>query len=370
MVDEREKMLAKNLVNYSCKVMPGQKVLIEHSHISKGLLQALINEVFLAGGLPFYREVKKDVRRLIVEQGSPELFKQMAKYDCLQMDDMDAVILALGANNAFEFAGISAPQMASYNTNYYKPVHLERRINKNWVTLRYPTPAFAQFAGLSTEGFEDFYFKVCNLDYGKMKLAIAPLKELMEKTDKVKIVAKNTNLEFSIKGIPAVPCCGEHNVPDGEIYTAPIKDSVFGEIEFNIPALIGGVLHNNIWLRFESGKIVDAKSSNTKELQDLIATDAGSRYLGEFAFGVNPHITAPINDILFDEKMCYSLHLAIGNSYDNAFNGNLSSIHADLIQLHAKEFGGGEVYFDNVLVRKNGQFMLPELVALNPENLV
>lgn len=370
MVDEREKLLAKNLVNYSCKVMPGQKVLIEYSDISKGFLHALINEVFLAGGLPFYRDVGKDTQKLIVRQGSAELFKQMAKYHSLQMEDMDAVILALGANNAFEFAGIDALQMASFNTNYYKPVHLQCRITKKWVTLRYPTPAFAQFAGVSTQDFEDFYFKVCNLDYGKMKLAIEPLKNLMEKTDKVKIVAKNTNLEFSIKGIPSVPCCGEHNVPDGEIYTAPVKDSVFGEIEFNIPALIGGVLHNNIWLKFEKGKIVEAKSSNTKALQELIATDEGSQYLGEFAFGVNPHITAPINDILFDEKMCYSLHFAIGNSYDNAFNGNLSSIHADLIQLHTEEFGGGKVYFDDVLIRKNGQFMLSELVALNPENLV
>ncbi len=370
MVDEREKVLAHNLVHYSCAVQKNEKVLIEYTSTSNSFLRCLAKEVLSVGAYPFFKNLNKEVQKTVLEEGSEQLFAFMAKYDAFMMQDMDAVMLIRGDDNIFEYAQVPTKNLVDYNNHYNKPVHMERRLQKKWVNLRFPTPSFAQSAHLSTTAFEDHYFKVCNLDYEKMCQAMEPLKQLMEKTDRVKIVAPGTNLEFSILGIPAVKCCGDKNIPDGEIYTAPLKNSMNGTITFNIPAMYNGVLHNNICLHFNNGKITKATSTNTKDLEAILATDDGSCYIGEFSFGVNPHITYAINDILFDEKMCYSIHMAIGNAYDDAFNGNQSGVHWDIIQSHAKEFGGGEIYFDGQLIRKDGVFIEPNLVALNPEFLV
>lgn len=370
MVDIREQQLAKNIITYSCNVLPKEKVLIEYSDCPNSFLECLVNEVLAVGAYPFLNNLNKPVLKNVLEKGNEELFKLMGKYDAYKMQEMDAVVLVRGDNNIFEYSAVPMKNIVSYNNTYNKMVHMEHRLNKKWVTLRYPTSAFAQSAGLSTTKFEDHFFNVCNLNYSKMCDAMEPLKELMEKTDKVKIIAKNTNLEFSIKGIPSVKCCGDKNIPDGEIYTAPVKESINGHIEFNIPCMYNGILHNHVYLEFKDGKIVKATSNNTLALNDIINSDDGSKYIGEFSFGVNPFITTPINDILFDEKMCYSIHMAIGNSYDDAFNGNLSSVHWDIIQSHLPAFGGGEVYFDGTLIRQNGKFILPNLVALNAENLV
>lgn len=370
MVDEREKQLAKTLVNYSCQVKRGEKVLIEYSDCSNSFLQCLVDEVIYVGAYPFLVNLNRQVLKNVLEKGNEELFTLMGKYDAYRMQEMDAVILIRGDSNIFEFSQVPQDNIMQYNNFYVKPVHMVHRLKKKWVNLRFPTPSFAQSAQLSTTAFEDHFFKVCNLDYSKMCTAMDALKELMERTDKVKIVAKNTCLEFSIKNISAVKCCGEKNIPDGEIYTAPVKNSINGTIEFNVPAMYNGIMHNKIMLEFENGKITNAKSNNTKALLDIINTDEGSSYIGEFSFGVNPFITRAINDILFDEKMCYSIHMAIGNSYDDAYNGNNSSVHWDIIQSHTKENGGGEIYFDSVLIRKDGVFIVPNLLALNPENLV
>lgn len=370
MVDEREKILAKKIVNYSCNIKKGEKVLIEYASTTNSFLTCLVNEILQVGAFPILKFQNRLLQKEIMQKGNVELFNLMAKYDSFVMEDMDAVIMVKGDDNIFEFAEVSSDNIKDYNNTYTKQVHMERRLQKKWVLLRYPTPSFAQSANMSTTAFEDYFFNVCNLDYSKMCKAMDALKELMEKTDKVKIVAKNTNLEFSIKGISAVKCCGDKNIPDGELYTAPVKNSINGYIEFNAPAMYNGIKHENIFLKFKDGKIVEASSNHTKELLEVINTDEGSCYIGEFSFGVNPYVTKPINDILFDEKMCGSIHMAIGNSYDDAFNGNKSSVHWDLIQSHMPEYGGGEIYFDGQLIRKNGLFIKDNLVALNPENLV
>lgn len=370
MVDEREKKLANILVNYSCDVQKGEGVLIEYTSCTDGLLACLIEEILKKKAYPFLKNLNKHVQKELLEHGNAELFTLMARYDAFQMEEMSAVMLIRGDDNIFEYAQVPAKNVVDYSSCYVKPVHMERRLTKKWVNLRFPTPSFAQSAHMSTTAFEDHYFQVCNLDYGKMCAAMQPLKELMEKTDKVKVVAPGTRLEFSILNIPAVKCCGEKNIPDGECYTAPVKDSINGTIAFNQPAMYNGIMHDQIVLTFEHGKIVKATGSQTHALNDIIQTDEGSCYMGEFSFGVNPYITHAINDILFDEKMAYSIHMAIGNSYDDAFNQNRSSVHWDLIQSHAAQFGGGEIYFDGVLIRKNGEFITPNLVALNPKNLV
>ena len=154
------------------------------------------------------------------------------------------------------------------------------------------------------------------------------------------------------------------------MYTAPVKDSVNGVIAYNVPSIENGTKFENVRLEFKNGKIVDIKANDTKRATAIFDTDEGARYVGEFALGVNPYITDGMGDILFDEKISGSIHFTPGACYDSAWNGNVSAIHWDLVMSQTEAYGGGEIYFDDVLIRKNGRFVLPELFGLNPENLM
>ena len=370
MRDQRIDKLADVLVNYSIRCQKGEKVLIEGRGIDAELIKALVEKVYDAGGFPLVEVVDLAVERALLLGTSKQHCELRAKYDKYRMEDMDCYIGVRGGSNTFELSDVPAENMQVYDRTYSYPVHHEIRVLKTkWVVLRYPNPSMAQNAGVSTEKFEDYYFDVCTLDYSRMDKAMDALKALMEKTDKVRLVSPGTDLTFSIKGIPAIKCAGNMNIPDGEIYTAPVKNSVNGVITYNAPSLHGGIKHENICLRFIEGKIVEATSSNTEALNKVLDTDAGARYVGEFAIGVNPFVTKPMLDILFDEKISGSIHFTPGCCYDDAYNGNKSSVHWDLVSIMTPEWGGGEIYFDDVLIRKDGLFVLDELKCLNPENL-
>ena len=284
---------------------------------------------------------------------------------------MQAYVGIRGGSNISEFSDVPAEKLEIMSKYYSEEVHGKVRVPKTrWVVMRYPSPSMAQQAGMSTEAFEDYYFNVCNLDYSKMDKALDSLKALMERTDKVRIVGKGTDLEFSIKGIPAVKCAGEMNIPDGEIYTAPVNNSVNGVISYNTPSLRDGFTFENVVLKFKDGRIVEATSNDTERINKIFDIDEGARYVGEFAIGVNPYITVPMKDTLFDEKIAGSFHFTPGSCYDDADNGNQSALHWDLVCIQTPEYGGGEMYFDGVLIRKDGRFVLPELECLNPENLI
>ena len=370
MFDQRISTLAHNLVTYSLKVKKGEKVMIEAFETDSLIVTELIKEVFKVGGQPFpvIRDMK--VQRAVISGGDDEYFKNLCKYDIYRMEDMDCYIGVRGARNSFETSDVPAKQNEKYSVLYSHPVHHKTRVCKTrWVVLRYPNDSMAQLAGMPTEKFEDFYFDVCNLDYSKMDKAMDALKALMDKTDKVRIVARDTDLTFSIKGIKAIKCAGEMNIPDGEVYTAPVRDSVNGVIHYNAPSIQSGVKFEDVRLTFKNGKIIEATSNYTDKCNAIFDTDEGARYVGEFAIGVNPFVTKPMGDILFDEKISGSIHFTPGASYDDAFNGNNSAVHWDLVLIQTPEYGGGEIWFDNKLIRKDGRFVLPELECLNPENL-
>lgn len=370
MKDPRIVTLAKNLVNYSCKVKKGEKVLIEAIGLELPLANELVKQVYLAGGIPFVTIKNKDVDRALFMNATEEQMKLMAKYEATRMKDMDAYIGVRSSDNGNAWADIPDDKMALYMSELWNPVHGNIRVpNTKWVILRYPSPSMAQAANSSTEAFEDFYFNVCNLDYGKMSKAMDSLQALMEKTDKVHIKGEGTDLTFSIKGLPAIKCDGGCNIPDGEVYSAPVKDSVNGHITYNTPALYNGYTYENICLEFKDGKIINSTGNNNEKLKAIFDTDEGARYVGEFAIGVNPYILEPMKDTLFDEKIAGSIHFTPGSSYDDCFNGNKSAIHWDLVYIQRPEYGGGEIYFDDVLIRKDGVFVLDELKCLNPENL-
>ncbi len=370
-MDERIKVLAHNLVNYSVKVKEGDKVYINYvGESTKDLAKAIIKEVYKAKGMPFAHYSSTDVQREIMMNCTEEQLKLMAEVDGLEMKNMDCYIGVRGADNVSELSDIPSEKLALYEKLYSTPVHHDIRVpNTRWVVLRYPNNSMAQLSNTSLEKFEDFYFDVCNLDYSKMNEAMKPLVEYMNRTDKVRLVAKRTDLTFSIKDIPAIPCAGECNIPDGEVYTAPVRDSVNGVISYNAPSLYQGFTYENIRLEFKDGRIVNATANDTERINKVFDTDEGARYVGEFAIGVNPYVLKPMKDILFDEKICGSIHFTPGNCYKEAPNGNHSAIHWDLVLIQRPEYGGGEIYFDDVLIRKDGRFVVDELMCLNPENL-
>ncbi|MEG0257583.1 MAG: aminopeptidase [Christensenella sp.] len=370
MVDERIKQLCNTLVNYSCGVKRGDKVLIDVSGCDDALVEQLIKEVYAAGGLPYCDTPHNAVQRQWLMQATKEQIEDITKWGSARMKQMQAYIAFRGGDNATEMADVPADKMELYQSIYSKQVHHELRVkNTNWVILRYPTPSMAQQAGMSTEAFEQFYFDVCNLDYKKMSRAMDPLKALMDRTDKVHIKGPGTDITFSIKGIGSVKCDGHMNVPDGEVYSAPVRNSVNGRITYNTPSFNQGFKYENVSLLFRDGQITEATSNDNERINKIFDTDKGARYVGEFSFGVNPYINKSMGDILFDEKIAGSLHFTPGSSYDDAYNGNESAVHWDLVLVQTPEAGGGEVWFDDVLVRRDGVFTLDELAGLNPENL-
>ncbi len=370
MKDPRISLLAKNLINYSCSLKKGEKVLIEAFGIDNALVNALVEEARKAGAYPFVMLRDHSVMRAMIKDTDAEHQKLWAKYDSFIMNDMDAYIGIRGGSNSAEMSDIPAEANRLYDTVYSHPVHHEIRVKKTkWCVLRYPNPSMAQQSGMSTEAFEDFYFDVCTLDYSKMDRAMDALKKLMDSTDKVRLIAKDTDITFSIKGIGSEKCSGQKNIPDGEIYSAPVKDSVNGVITYNAPSMQKGLKFENVRLRFEKGRIVEATANYTDKLNEILDTDDGARYVGEFAIGVNPFVTKPMGDILFDEKISGSIHFTPGCCYDDCYNGNISSVHWDLVLIMTPEYGGGEIWFDDVLIRKDGLFVPDELKPLNPENL-
>ncbi len=370
MVDPRMHKLAKNPIRYSCRLKRGEKLLIEAIDIPDEMVALLVREAARAGGVPLVTTKHNRVLRELYRNAKKETLQLAAEFERARMEKVDAYIGLRGSHNINEHADVPADKMKLFQAHWMKPVHLEVRVpSTKWVVLRWPSASMAQQAKMSTDAFEDFYFNVCNLDYGKMSKAMQPLEKLMEKTDEVRIKGPGTNLRFSIEGMTAVPCDGRLNIPDGEVYTAPVRESVHGTIRYNARSLYLGTEFSDVELTFKKGKIVTAKGNPADRLAEILDSDEGARYVGEFAIGVNPHVTQPMLDTLFDEKISGSIHFTPGNAYGDADNGNRSQVHWDLVLIQTPEWGGGEIYFDGKLVRKDGLFVPKALKGLNPENL-
>ena len=370
MRDPRIDKLAKTLVCFSTTVRSGDNVLIQATDANPELVKALVAEVYRAGGQPFVWLRDAGIERALLLNCTAEQLDLRARADAMVMEQMQAYIGLTGIVNRAEHSDVPAEKQNLFAARYTQSVHGQLRIPKTrWVVLRDATPAMAQMAEMSTEAFEDFYFDVCTMDYSRMEAAMAPLKALMERTDRVHILGPGTDLTFSIKGMPAVPCAGRVNIPDGEIFTAPVRESVNGTIAYNVPSTHDGFSFENMRLTFRDGRITSVACNDGARAERVFDQDEGARYVGEFALGVNPYITRPMNNTLFDEKIMGSFHFTPGACYDECDNGNRSALHWDLVCIQTPEYGGGEIWFDGVLVRKDGRFVLPELAPLEPENL-
>ena len=368
MTDPRYTKLARLLVNYSTALKKGDRALLDMIDVPDEFSIELIRAVRAAGGLPFVEARRTRLTREMLFNINEAQAEQIRDIEMFRMKKMQAYIAIRGADNMNENADVPSDRMKMYS-KITRPV-MDYRVNKTrWCVLRWPTPSMAQAAGMSTEAFEKLYFDVCTMDYAKMGKAMAPLEKLMKKTNRVRLVAPGTDLSFSIKGIGAKMCKGDRNIPDGEVFSCPVKNSVNGTIQFNTPTLYAGTKFENVRLVLKDGKIVEATANNTKRLNEILDTDAGARYIGEFSLGFNPYILSPMCDILFDEKIAGSLHFTPGQAYEDCGNGNKSAIHWDMVLIQRKEWGGGEVWFDGELIRKDGIFLRKDLKPLNPQNL-
>lgn len=370
MRDPRGARLADVIVRHSTRLEPGEAVLIESYDLADGLVLDLIEAAHAAGALPMVHLRSNAVIRGQLLAATEAQLELQGAIERFQMERVQAYVGIRAAGNAAELSDVPSDRMEAYQRLVAQPVHLDRRVNHTkWVVLRYPNAAMAQMAGMSTDQFEEFYFRVCTMDYARMSEAMEPLKRRMERTDRVHITGPGTDLRFSIKGIPAVKCEGRRNLPDGECFTAPVRDSVNGTITYNTPSLYLGTSYEGIRFTFEAGRIVRAEGTPQDRLDRILDSDPGARYIGEFSLGFNPWITRPMKDTLFDEKIAGSLHFTPGQAYTSADNGNRSKVHWDLVLIQSPEYGGGEIRFDDELVRKDGRFVVPELEGLNPERL-
>ena len=365
-MDQRIEKLSKTIVDYSIDVKENEKVLIQYeSSECNPLVKYLIKDIISKGGIPFTKLLDNELSSLILENSNTNIIDEMVKIKTFEVDEFDSFIRICYTENEYEDKDV--PSSVRKELGKKSEEIDDIRINKRkWVLLNYPSIVDAYKARMKYDDFYNYSLNVMNVDYVSLNEKIKPLKELMEKTDKVRIVGPNTDLTFSIKGLPAIPCCGKANIPDGELYTAPVKDSVNGIITYNTKSPYNGYVFNNISLEFKDGKIINATASdNNDKLKEIFDTDEGARYVGEFSLGFNPIIKEPMGDILYDEKIMGSLHFTPGTCYKDCNNGNVSSIHWDLVLIQRPEYGGGEIYFDDVLIRKDGLFVLDNLKQLN-----
>jgi aminopeptidase len=368
-IDPRLTQLAEGLTGFSTALKKGERVLIDAFDVPDAMVVELVKAARRRGALPYVQIHRARITRELALNAEEAQYVALSEIELARMRQMSAYIALRGSDNIFESADVPSARVQLIS-RVMKPV-IDHRVNKTkWVVLRWPTPAMAQQAGMSTEAFEDFYFRVCTLDYARMKPGMKALKELMARTDRVHVTGPGTDLRFSIKGIGAKECGGQYNIPDGEVFSCPVKESVEGVVQYNAPTVYLGSSFDNIRLVFKQGRVVEATSNNTLKLNQILDSDAGARYIGEFAIGFNPHILEPMRDILFDEKIAGSFHFTPGQAYEDCGNGNKSQVHWDMVCIQRPEYGGGEIRFDGKLIRKDGLFVPKALHKLNPDYLL
>ncbi|MBK9140325.1 MAG: aminopeptidase [Verrucomicrobia bacterium] len=368
MTDPRYTRLAELLIGYSTALKRGENILLDMVDVPDEMVVELVRAARRAGGTPLVEIRRTRVMREAMRATDDRHASLAAEVEMYRMKKMHAYVAIRGADNAAEYSDVPSDKLQLY-TRTLRPVQDQRVNHTKWVVLRWPTPSMAQAANLSTEAFEDFYFDVCTMDYRKMAKALKPLAARMRRADRVHLKGPGTDLTFSIKGIGAKPCDGLRNIPDGEVFSCPTLKSANGVIQFNTPTIYAGTKFENIRLELKEGRIVKATGTNEPRLNEILDTDPGARYIGEFSLGFNPYILNPMCDILFDEKIAGSLHFTPGQAYADCGNGNQSAVHWDMVLIQRPEWGGGEVWFDGELIRKDGRFLPKDLQGLNPERL-
>lgn len=365
-MSEKLKELASLIVNYSIRVEKDERVLITTQSLeTREFVSYLIEEIYKNGGVPCLKINDPILGARLAEKNNEGRIELLKKIQENEVELFDSFINIRYATNDYENKNVSG-EMSKKLSQALLPSSDVRVNQRKWVLLNYPSLLDSYKAKMTSTEFMEFALRVMTVNYKSMSELIKPLKKLMDKTDKVRIVSPGTDITFSIKGMGSIPCVGEMNIPDGELYSAPVKNSVNGTITYNTPSPYQGRVYNHVSLEFKDGKIINATCDDDNEkLNEIFNTDEGARYVGEFSLGFNPEILYPMGDILYDEKILGSIHFTPGQAYKDCYNGNDSGIHWDMVLIQRKDYGGGEIYFDDVLIRKDGIFVLEELKPLN-----
>ena len=305
------------------------------------------------GAHPWIRTDLPGSRYIFYKYANDEQLGFLAEHEMAEIKQTD-VYISLGAPlNVRELSGID-PSRISTRTKALGPLTEWRIDRTRWVIFIYPTESLAQEAEMSLEEFEDFVYKACLVDWKEVTASLQQLKKVVDAADNVEIVSGDTHLKFSVKGRISVAANGDKNMPDGELFTSIVEDSVNGNIRFDVPAIMFGNVMEDITLNFEKGRVKDAKAvKNQAFLEKMLATDEGAKRIGELGIGFNYGITRSVKNILFDEKIGGTIHMALGSGYKETLSQNKSAIHMDIIKDLRTD---GEVYFDGKLVMKNGKW--------------
>jgi aminopeptidase len=359
--------IADMIAGHSLKITPGDKVLVDATDDCDDLIMAAIKSIQAKGGLPFVLHQSSRVRCAWLMGITDEQLESWYESMYHLRKDMDCILTIRSQNNGFELADVPQEAIRKFAGMSIRLGKLARKPTLRTSLIRYPTAAFAQQCGMSTDACEEYFFNVCTMDYQALYQEMEPLKAALDHAGRVRILSPGTDISFSIEGVNCFISAGTWNIPDGETAMEIVRESVNGIISYNVPSNHQGFVYRDIRLTFKEGRVAGVEANDAKRMEAILDTDAGARYIGEFAIGVNPYIRRPIIDTLFDEKMAGSLHFTPGGTDSD---GNPSSVHWDIVQSHMPEFGGGEIYLDGKLWRKDGLFVDDALKRLNPDVLL
>lgn len=371
MVDSQWEQLTRTLIGHSLRLRGGESVLIEAFDLPDDrLLRHLVRGAARVGATPLVQSWTTPLLRDLIQGAGDDQVRRWAEADRRRMEGVEAYLSIRGACNPFEWAGLGPAALNRYNDLYLRPVHWDLRIpTKRWCLLKVPGPASAQAAGLSLDRFETLFWEAVVLDFPRLRAALDPLAARLRAATEVRVVAPETDLRFRLGGLPAVPCAGERNLPDGEVFTAPVVDSVEGTIRFNARTYYQGVAFDGIGLEFAGGRVTraDCRAGDVDRLRRILDADDGAARVGEWAIGCNPRLDVAVGDPIYDEKIAGSHHLALGFAYPEADNGNRSRIHWDLVQILTRKAGGGRIELDGEPLLVDGLFLDPAFQGLNPQ---
>lgn len=367
MLDPRLKKVADTVIDYSLDIKINEKVLIESTKSCGDLIKYMVSKIAKKGGIPFVILNETDIKRELIKNGSKEQFEIMKMYTETLLKNVDIYINMIDSDNCYDMSDVPEEKRGLYQKYYFKPIYFDIIVPKlRWITVDYPSVSSAQQFGMSTEAYEEYFFDAMTVDYKELFENMLPLKEVLDNGRHVQILSNDTNLEFDIMNYKSAICSGKINLPDGEVFIAPDLNSANGYINFNVPTRYQGSSFEELYLKFENGKVIDYNSkTNLLKLKKILENDAGNKYIGEFAIGTNPCINTPKSNILFDEKILGSFHIALGNSHDLSDNGNRASIHWDMVKMMTDEYNGGKIIIDDELIQENGIFIPDKLKVLN-----
>ncbi|CAM4435019.1 aminopeptidase [Paenibacillus tarimensis] len=357
--------IADMLTGHSLRLAPEEKVYVQVTGEIGALLDMLLENILRGGGVPVLRQRSVEQVKAIVNYSSEEQLKRLAELDAQEITASGAFIGIQAEENRFEMSSCDQSLYGNYVKHYLQPVQQAMAGLRKWVLFKYPTYGMAQTAGMSLGELAELYRKSCCIDYSSWSRKAALLGGRLDAAKQVRIVSPGTDLRFSIEGIPHYICDGKHNLPDGEVFTAPVAGTVSGRIAFNIPVRYLGMSLGEVTCRFEDGNLVEVEGTGAQQLQQILGVDEGASRIGEFGIGLNPYIRKSTGSLNMDEKMAGSIHLAFGQSFPMAYNGNESAIHLDMVLSQCPEDGGGELYLDGELVRKDGRFVARDLRVLD-----